>query len=84
VVVPRETPLSRIHLQNMLRLVEAGAVVLPAMPGFYHRPQRVADLVDFVVGKVLDRIGVAHELFARWRTPGPEAAPGSQWTEGEE
>ena len=86
VVVPRETPLSVIHLQNMLELARAGAVVLPAMPGFYHRPQRVEDLVDFVVGKVLDSLGVDIELFARWRTPDGEAsaaAPPSPWHEGE-
>jgi 4-hydroxy-3-polyprenylbenzoate decarboxylase len=86
VLVPRETPLSAIHLENMLKLARAGAVVLPAMPGFYHRPQTVQDLVDFVVGKVLDRIGVDHALFARWRTPagGEPAAGPSPWHEGED
>jgi len=86
VVVPRETPLSVVHLDNMLKLARAGAVVLPAMPGFYHRPQTVQDLVDFVVGKVLDRLGVDHALFARWRTPaGAEPADsGSPWHEGED
>lgn len=67
VVVPRETPLSVIHLRNMTALAEAGAVVMPASPGFYHRPRSVADLVDFVVGKVLDRLGIEHALFRRWR-----------------
>lgn len=82
VVVPRETPLSAIHLRNMLRLAEAGAVVLPAMPGFYHRPRSVADMVDFVVARVLERIGVRNELIHRWSTP---PAPGaSPWDEGEE
>ena len=66
IVVPRETPLSAIHLQNMLRLTRAGAVVLPAAPGFYNRPQAIADLVDFVVARVLDQLGVAHELARRW------------------
>ncbi|MEC7583443.1 MAG: flavin prenyltransferase UbiX [Planctomycetota bacterium] len=82
VVVPRETPLSVIHLQNMLELARAGAVVLPAMPGFYHRPERIEDLVDFMVGKVLDRLDVDIEMFARWRTPdgGDEVSP---WEEGE-
>jgi 4-hydroxy-3-polyprenylbenzoate decarboxylase len=82
VVVPRETPLSVVHLDNMLKLARAGAVVLPAMPGFYHRPATVQDLVDFVVGKVLDRVGVDHALFRRWRTPDapPQAGP---WHEGE-
>ena len=83
IVVPRETPLSRIHLENMLKLAGLGAVILPAMPAFYHRPQTVQDMVDFVVGKVLDRLGVAHELFARWRTPA-EPKPSSVWNEGEE
>lgn len=83
VVVPRETPLSAIHLQNMLTLARLGVVVLPAMPGFYHRPQSVADLVDFVVGKILDRLGIDHELVRRWRTPDPRAAGGSPFTEGE-
>lgn len=86
VVVPRETPLSVIHLQNMLTLARAGAILLPAMPGFYHRPQSVQDLVDFVVGKVLDRLSVEHSLLPRWSTPQGDnsAAPGSQWDEGEE
>jgi len=66
VLVPRETPLSAIHLENMLRLTQAGAVVLPANPGFYHRPAEVQDLVDFVVARVLDQLGVAHTLTARW------------------
>lgn len=66
VLVPRETPLSAIHLENMLRLTRAGAVVLPANPGFYHRPASVQDVVDFVVARVLDQLGVAHELTARW------------------
>jgi len=66
VLVPRETPLNTIHLENLLRLSRAGAVVLPAMPGFYHGPENMADLVNFVVGKVLDQLGFAHELFTRW------------------
>jgi 4-hydroxy-3-polyprenylbenzoate decarboxylase len=66
VLVPRETPLGTIHLENLLRLSRAGAVILPAMPGFYHGPENMADLVNFVVGKVLDQLGIAHELFTRW------------------
>lgn len=66
VLVPRETPLSAIHLQNMLRLTRAGAVVLPAAPGFYNRPQSIDDLVDFVVARVLDQLGVANALTKRW------------------
>jgi len=65
-LVPRETPLSAIHLENMLRLTRAGAQMVPAMPAFYHRPDSVIDMVDFVVGKVLDQLGVGHELYRRW------------------
>jgi 4-hydroxy-3-polyprenylbenzoate decarboxylase len=66
VLVPRETPLSKIHLDNMGRLADAGAVILPAMPGFYHRPETMDDLIDHVVGKVLDQFGIDHDLFKRW------------------
>ena len=66
VLVPRETPLSTIHLDNMLRLAHAGAVILPPAPGFYDRPQAVADLVDFVVARVLDQLRVPHALGPRW------------------
>ena len=66
VLVPRETPLSAIHLENMLRLTQAGATILPAMPGFYNRPRDIGDLVDFVVARVLDHIGVEHRLGHRW------------------
>ena len=66
VLVPRETPLNTIHLENLLRLSRAGAVVLPAMPGFYHGPEQMADLVNFVVGKVMDQLEVQHQLFSRW------------------
>lgn len=66
ILVPRETPFNTIHLENLLRLAQAGAVVLPAMPGFYHGPESISDLVDFVVGKVLDQLAVDHELFERW------------------
>lgn len=66
VIVPRETPLSPIHLRNLLTLSEAGAVILPAMPGFYHRPQGIDDLVDHLVGKILDQVGIEHDLFPRW------------------
>ncbi len=66
VLVPRETPLSPIHLENMLRAARAGAVVLPASPGFYHRPRRIEDLVDFVVARVLDHLEVEHALVPRW------------------
>lgn len=66
VLVPRETPLSAIHLENMLRLTHAGAVILPAAPGFYHRPENISDLVDFVVARVLDQFGVASGIARRW------------------
>ena len=66
VMVPRETPFSLIHLRNLTALAEAGAVIVPANPAFYHKPQSLDDLVDFVVGKVLDQIGVEHHLFRRW------------------
>lgn len=65
-LVPRETPFSAIHLENMLRLSRAGAVILPPSPGFYRHPQSVADLVDFVVGRILDQIGVPHSLLRPW------------------
>jgi 4-hydroxy-3-polyprenylbenzoate decarboxylase len=83
VVVPRETPLSIVHLQNMLELARLGAIVLPAMPGFYHRPSSVQDLVDFVVSKILDRLRVDHALVRRWSTPPAPAEQGSMWEEGE-
>jgi 4-hydroxy-3-polyprenylbenzoate decarboxylase len=82
ILVPRETPLSAIHLENMLRLARLGAVILPASPGFYHRPERIEDLVNHVVGKVLDRLGVEHDLSRRWKgldvaaeDPGTRAPP---------
>ena len=66
ILVPRETPLSAIHLENMLRLARAGAVILPPSPGFYHHPETVADVVDFVVARVLDQLAVPHALLRRW------------------
>jgi flavin prenyltransferase len=68
VLVPRETPYSQIHLENMLRLSRAGAVVLPASPGFYHRPQQMADLIDFVVGRIMSQLDIDHELGPRWHS----------------
>ncbi|MBP7120659.1 MAG: UbiX family flavin prenyltransferase [Methanolinea sp.] len=67
VVVPRETPLSMIHLRNMLTLAQAGAVILPASPGFYHQPVDIQGLVDHVVGKVLDVLSIEHHLYRKWR-----------------
>ena len=69
VVMPRETPVSLIQLRNMGAITEAGGVVLPAAPGFYAMPQSIDDLVDFVVGKALDVLGIEHALFARWGQP---------------
>ncbi|MBS0485030.1 MAG: UbiX family flavin prenyltransferase [Proteobacteria bacterium] len=66
IIVPREMPFSVIHLENMLKLARSGAVILPANPGFYHHPQTVQDLVDFVVARILDHLGVKHDLIARW------------------
>lgn len=66
VLVPRETPFSMIHLENMLRLSRAGAVILPPNPGFYHHPESVGELVDFVVARILDQVAVPHSLMQRW------------------
>ena len=66
ILVPRETPLSAFNLENMLRLARAGAVILPPSPGFYHHPQTVADVVDFVVARILDQLAVPHALLQRW------------------
>ena len=66
ILVPRETPFSVLHLENMLRLARAGAVILPPSPGFYQRPQSVAEIVDFVVARVLDQLQVPHRLLAPW------------------
>jgi len=72
VLVPRETPLSLIHLRNMVTVTEAGATVLPPVPGFYSAPQSINDLISHTVGKVLDQFGIDHDLFRRWTTPGEE------------
>ncbi len=66
VIVPRETPLSQIHLSNMLKLAKIGVIILPAMPGFYHRPKTVNDLVLHIVGKTLDQFQINNEVFKRW------------------
>lgn len=68
VLVPRETPYSVIHLENMLRVSRAGAIVLPASPGFYHRPERVADLIDFIAGRILSHFDVPHQVGPRWQS----------------
>ena len=66
ILVPRETPLGSIQLENMKRLADVGAIILPAMPGFYHGATTIQDLVDFVVGRICDQLGVPHQLFKRW------------------
>jgi len=66
ILVARETPFSLIHLRNMTALAEAGATILPANPGFYHRPQNVEQVVDFIVARILDQLGIAHDLMSRW------------------
>lgn len=66
ILVPRETPLNSIQLENMLTLSKAGARILPAMPGFYHQPQSIDQLIDHLIGKILDTLGVPHTLFKRW------------------
>ena len=67
ILVPRETPLSRIHLENMIKLQDAGAIILPAMPGFYHKPSTINEIVDHLVGKILDQLKIKHDLFNRWK-----------------
>lgn len=66
VLVPRETPLSAIHLENMLKLSRMGVVIMPASPGFYHKPQSIGDLVNIMVGRTLDQLGIESNLFNRW------------------
>lgn len=68
VIVPRETPFNMIHLENMLNLSRAGASILPAMPGFYHQPKTLEELVDFVVGKILDHLKIENQLFEKWQS----------------
>jgi 4-hydroxy-3-polyprenylbenzoate decarboxylase len=66
IIVPRESPFSVIHLENMLRLARAGAVILPPNPGFYHHPANIQDVVDFVVARILDQLHIPHQLMAPW------------------
>lgn len=66
ILVPREMPFSAIHLENMLKLARLGVTIMPPNPGFYHRPARIGDLVDFVVARILDHLGIAHDLVPRW------------------
>jgi 4-hydroxy-3-polyprenylbenzoate decarboxylase len=73
ILVVRETPFSSIHLENMLRLSKAGVTIMPANPGFYHRPERVEDLVDFMVARILDHLDIPQDLLPRWGEPGAES-----------
>lgn len=66
ILVPRETPLSLIHLENMVQATRGGAVILPAMPGWYHHPEKLDDLIDFIVSRICDQLGVANQMVARW------------------
>ena len=66
ILVPRETPFSTLHLENMLTLSRMNTVILPANPGFYHRPQSIEGVVDFIVARILDQLGIGHTLMARW------------------
>jgi flavin prenyltransferase len=77
ILVPRETPLSLIHLENMVRLTRAGATIMPAAPGFYHRPSGIDDLIDFVVARILDHLGIENRLGTRWRQ-GEEPSPSEE------
>ncbi len=67
IIIPRETPLRSVHLENMLNISREGGVILPAMPGFYHKPQKIHDMVDFIVGKILDILKVDNHLYQRWQ-----------------
>lgn len=69
ILVPRETPFSAIHLEHMLKLSQLGAVILPAAPGFYHRPDSVAAMIDFIVARILNQLGIDHQLMPRWGEP---------------
>ncbi len=73
ILVPREAPLSTLHLENLLALSRLGATVMPAAPGFYHQPQSIADLIDFIVARILDHLGLPQQLMPRWGyKPGPK------------
>ncbi|QSX33087.1 UbiX family flavin prenyltransferase [Shewanella avicenniae] len=74
ILVPRETPFNAIHLEHMLNLTRMGAVIMPAAPGFYHHPKSIEDLIDFVVARILDHLGIAHSLTGRWGYNTPQQA----------
>jgi 4-hydroxy-3-polyprenylbenzoate decarboxylase len=66
IIVPRETPLNVIHLENMLKLAKMGAIILPACPGFYSKPKSIDDLVNFIISRILDLLGIENSLIRRW------------------
>ena len=66
ILVPRETPYSEIHLEHMLKLTRMGAVIMPASPGLYHKPESIADMIDFIVARLLDHVGVEQDLIDKW------------------
>jgi len=67
IIVPRETPVDKTSLTNMVKIKENGAIILPAMPAFYHKPKNLSELVDYIVGKILDQLDIKHDLFKRWK-----------------
>ncbi|MBT8171586.1 UbiX family flavin prenyltransferase [Candidatus Bathyarchaeota archaeon] len=73
ILVPRETPLNNIHLDNMLKLSKMGAIIVPSMPAFYQNPQTIKELVDFVVGRILDQLNIQHSLYKRWNEISPKS-----------
>mgnify|MGYP000147171407 CR=1 FL=1 len=78
ILVPREAPFSEVHLENMLKLTRMGAVIMPASPGFYHKPDSIQDLVDFIVARLLDHLGIAQDLMPRWGEARSESKRNSQ------
>ncbi|MGP9800200.1 flavin prenyltransferase UbiX [Rheinheimera sp. NSM] len=78
ILVPRESPLSAIHLENLLKLARLGVTIMPAAPGFYHQPKQISDLVDFMVARILDHLKLPHQLLNRWGYSGDAAKTGEQ------